>query len=104
MADGCFDILQASHARSLARLKSNGTAVLVAVYDDATLCRILNQSRPVLNQQARAQMVAALAAVDYVLIWPEASLDSLVERLQPDQVEHASDGRNIIGEILDRHK
>ena len=104
LVDGCFDILQAGHARTLARLRSNGAALVVAVYEDATVAQILGRNRPVLGEQARAQLVAALAAVDYVIIWPEARLDGLLDRLHPDCLEHAADERNIIGEILERHR
>ncbi len=100
----CFDVLQASHARFLGQLRADGSALLVAVYDDAVLCRLRRQARPVLPEQARAQLVAALAVVDHVLIWPQPSLDGLLECLHPDRVEHVSDERNIIGEVLDRHQ
>ena len=104
VADGCFDVLRAAHTRFLERLRSDGALLLVAVYDDATLCRLLSQSQSILSASARAQMVAALASVDYVLLWPDSSLDRLLSELHPDQAEHVPEGRNIIGEILDRHK
>jgi bifunctional ADP-heptose synthase (sugar kinase/adenylyltransferase) len=58
----------------------------------------------VLGEQARAQMVAALAAVDYVVIWRRPELDSLFEALQPDRVERSVPGeRNIIEEVRRRY-
>lgn len=101
---GCFDVLQAAHARFLNGLRSHGSLLLVAVYGDAALCEIKRQPKPVLSAQARAQLVAAFGAVDYVLIWPSASLDLLIERLRPGRVEHVSEERNIIEEIVARHK
>jgi|GEM_PF-767476 len=104
LAAGSFDILQVPHARFLAGLKSDGAMLIVAVYDDASLCRMRRQSQPVLSERARAQLVAALRAVDQVVIWPGDSLDELIARLRPKGVEFVPEGRNIIGEILDRHK
>ncbi len=103
LADGYFDVLQAAHARALGRLRSDGAAIIVAVYDDAALCKMRQQQRPILTAQARAQMVAALGVVDYVLVWPETTLDALVAQLRPDQVEHVQDERNIIVEIRRRY-
>lgn len=104
LAAGCFDVLHAGHVRFIRELSNDGAALVVAVYDDATLCRLRGQPRPVLQAQARAQLVAALAGVDYVVVWPEPALDALVKRLAPERVEHAPDGeRNIIEEVLERH-
>lgn len=104
LAAGCFDVLQAAHARFLNGLRSDDSLLLVAVYGDAALCEIRRQPKPVLSAQARAQLVAAFGAVDYVLIWPNPSLDLLIERLRPGRVEHVSEERNIIEEITDRYK
>ncbi len=99
LAAGGFDVLQAAHAEFLTALRSDGDALLVAVFDDASL------GRPVLAEQARAQLVAALRAVDYVLVWPESRLGELRDQLQVARIEPApAAGRNIIGEVLDRHK
>jgi bifunctional ADP-heptose synthase (sugar kinase/adenylyltransferase) len=99
LAAGGFDVLQAAHAEFLSGLRSDGDALLVAVFDDASL------SRPVLPEQARAQLVASLRAVDYVLVWPESRLGELRDELQVARIESVPlAGRNIIGEVLDRHK
>jgi bifunctional ADP-heptose synthase (sugar kinase/adenylyltransferase) len=98
LAAGAFDVLQAAHAQFLSCLRDGGDALLVAVYDDTSLVR------PVLSEQARAQLVAALRAVDYVLIWPQARLEELREHLQAERIETVPDaGRNIIEEVLERH-
>jgi D-glycero-beta-D-manno-heptose 1-phosphate adenylyltransferase len=99
LAAGGFDVLQAAHAEFLSGLRADGDALLVAVFDDASL------GRPVLAEQARAQLVAALRAVDYVVVWPESRLGELREQLQVARIETVPlAGRNIIGEVLDRHK
>jgi bifunctional ADP-heptose synthase (sugar kinase/adenylyltransferase) len=104
LAAGCFDVLQAAHARFLNGIQYDGSVLLAAVYGDAAVCEIRRQPKPVLSAQARAQLVAAFGAVDYVLIWPSASLDALIQRLGPGRVEHATGERNIIEEVIARHK
>ena len=86
-AGGAFDVLQAGHARFLEGLRRPGTEVLVVVYDDASL------ERPILPAAARAQLVAALAAVDYVVVCRRGEVEA--EQEVPEE-------RNIIGEVLSR--
>ena len=98
LAAGSFDVLHAAHARFFTSLRDLDAVLLVVVYDDAT-------AQPVLAAQARAQMVAALAAVGHVILCPQLELEALIARLAPDRVERAVPGeRNIIGEVLERHK
>ena len=99
LAAGAFDVLQAAHVRFLREIRSDGALLLVAVYDDASV------GKPVLPEQARAQLVAALAAVDHVILWPGPKLDSLIEQLQPERVGYAGrNERNIIEEVLRRNQ
>lgn len=105
LAAGCFDVLRASQARFLSRLRGDGAALLVAVYGDQCLRRLLRRAEPILGEQARARMVAALAAVDYVVIWREEDLNPLQRRLQSDPVEVAlAEEGNIIAEVLKRRQ
>jgi bifunctional ADP-heptose synthase (sugar kinase/adenylyltransferase) len=99
VAAGSFDILQASQAQFLRNVRSDGESLLVAVYDDASL------DNPILPAHARAQLVAALRVVDYVLVWPQERRFELCEGLQIERLEEAPAGsRNIIGEVLERHR
>jgi len=103
---GGFDVLQAADARFLRRIHSNGAVLLVAVYNDTTLRGMGQSSGPVLGERARAELVAALETVDYVLVWRQADLKPLVDRLRPDHLEFPAPGeagRNIIGEVRERH-
>ena len=93
LAHGPFDVLLVNHTHALSRLRSPDSTLLVVVYQDA----------PLLNAQARAQLVAALACVDYVLVWPESSLHTLLRDLRPTRVEQVPDERNIIVEIQKRY-
>lgn len=105
VAAGGFDVLQAAHARFLAGLRDSDSVLLVAVWNDLTLSRLSGRPTPVLGQDARALMVAALAAVDYVVVCSEAELESLAAGLSPARLERSIPGeRNIIEEVRARHE
>src|SRR5919107_307617 len=67
--NGCFDILHVGHARYLASARALGDALLVAVNSDASVRRLKGEGRPVMNEAERAEMLAALAAVDFVTVF-----------------------------------
>ena len=99
VARGCFDLLSAEHCRRLARAKERGGRLVVAVYSDK------DPQRTVFSQSARAQMVAALAVVDYVVICDEPQTDRIVSSWQPVAVVDAdpTSARNVIGDVLQRY-
>src|ERR1700740_494643 len=70
-ANGCFDILHVGHIRYLQGARSEGDALIVGVNADSSVCRLKGPGRPILDEGARALLVAALRAVDYVVIFPE---------------------------------
>ena len=57
---------------------------MVGVNSDASVSRLKGPGRPILNQQARAKLVAAIEDVDYVVLFPEPNVESLLEELRPD--------------------
>lgn len=83
LANGIFDVLHAGHVRYLEGAKREGDLLVVAVNSDASARRLKGPGRPVLDEQARAQLVAALAAVDYVTIFSEPTVEPLLEALRP---------------------
>ena len=83
-ANGAFDLLHVGHIRYLEAAKREGDRLIVAINDDESVRRSKGPSRPVLPQADRAELVAALRAVDYVVIFPEATVAPLLELLQPD--------------------
>lgn len=83
-ANGCFDALHVGHIRYLEGARREGDALVVGVNDDASVARLKGPGRPVLPETARAQLVAALRAVDYVVLFGEATVESLLEFLRPD--------------------
>lgn len=83
LANGIFDVLHAGHVRYLEGAKREGDLLVVAVNSDASAARLKGPGRPVLDEQARAQLVAALGAVDYVTVFDEPTVEPLLEALRP---------------------
>jgi rfaE bifunctional protein nucleotidyltransferase chain/domain len=82
-ANGCFDILHVGHVRYLAGARAEGDALIVGVNADSGVKRLKGLGRPVLEERARALLVASLRMVDYVLIFPEATVEMLLAELRP---------------------
>ena len=83
-ANGCFDTLHVGHIRYLEGARREGDILAVGVNSDSSVCRLKGPGRPVLNENARALLVAALRCVDYVVIFSEPDVESLLEDLRPD--------------------
>lgn len=83
--NGCFDILHAGHVSYLAQAAAEGDCLIVAINSDASVRRLnKGPERPIFGQEHRAAMLAALEAVDYVIVFEEATPHALLERLRPD--------------------
>jgi D-glycero-beta-D-manno-heptose 1-phosphate adenylyltransferase len=82
--NGCFDILHVGHVRYLQAARALGDALLVAINSDRAVRELKGVGRPVLNERERAEMLAALAAVDYVTIFDAASPRALIAEILPD--------------------
>jgi D-glycero-beta-D-manno-heptose 1-phosphate adenylyltransferase len=82
--NGCFDILHVGHVRYLEAARQHGDILIVAVNSDASLRSLKGPGRPILDESARARLVAALRAVDYVVIFNEPTVASLLRDLIPD--------------------
>ncbi len=83
-ANGCFDTLHVGHVRYLEAAGREGDILAVAVNSDSSVCNLKGPGRPILPESARAELVAALRAVDYVVLFSEPSVESLLEFLRPD--------------------
>jgi len=83
-ANGCFDTLHVGHIRYLEGARLEGDVLVVGVNADSSVCNLKGPGRPVLNENARAQLVAALRCVDYVVLFTEPNVESLLEDLRPD--------------------
>jgi rfaE bifunctional protein nucleotidyltransferase chain/domain len=82
-ANGCFDLLHVGPIRYLLAAAAEAERLVVAVNDDAMAAR-KGPGRPILPATARAELVAALRGVDYVVIFPEPTVTPLLELLKPD--------------------
>jgi D-glycero-beta-D-manno-heptose 1-phosphate adenylyltransferase len=83
-ANGCFDILHVGHLRYLVGARAEGDALVVGVNADSGVKELKGAGRPVLNETARALLVAALREVDYVVVFPEPNVEALLAELRPD--------------------
>jgi rfaE bifunctional protein nucleotidyltransferase chain/domain len=83
-ANGCFDILHVGHTRYLQGAKALGDVLVVGVNSDASMRCIKDPGRPLMAETARARLVAALACVDYVTVFDDVTVESLLESLHPD--------------------
>ena len=84
LANGCFDTLHVGHIRYLEGARREGDILVVGVNADSSVCALKGPGRPILGEQARAQLVAALRAVDYVVLFDEPNVEALLETLRPD--------------------
>ncbi len=84
MANGCFDILHVGHVRYLQGARREGDILIVAVNSDSSVCALKGAGRPILSEAARAALVGALRAVDYVVLFSEPNVEKLLEDLRPD--------------------
>jgi rfaE bifunctional protein nucleotidyltransferase chain/domain len=83
-ANGGFDLLHVGHVRYLEAARGEADRLIVAVNDDASVRAHKGANRPILSAADRAELVAALRAVDYVVIFAEPTVDSLLQQLQPE--------------------
>ena len=83
-ANGCFDLLHVGHVRYLEAARREGDVLCVGINGDESVRALKGPSRPLLPSGERAEMVAALAAVDFVVIFDEPTAESVLSELQPD--------------------
>ena len=82
--NGCFDILHVGHVRYLQRTKSLADYSIVMLNTDKSVKILKGDSRPINNEQDRAEILNALSCVDYVVLFEEKSPASLLEKIKPD--------------------
>ncbi len=97
--NGCFDILHIGHTRYLAEAKRQGDFLIVAVNSDESVRAIKGADRPINNEKDRAEVLAALACVDAVVIFSEKTPYNLIDSLRPDALIKGSDWeeKDIVG-------
>ena len=83
-ANGCFDVLHVGHVRYLEGARGEADVLVVGVNGDASVRRLKGEGRPVLPEADRALLVAALRAVDHVVVFPDDDVSRLLLALRPD--------------------
>src|SRR5437868_4544415 len=89
--NGCFDILHIGHIRYLGLARKLGEALVVAINSDETVKRLKGPSRPINSEAERAEMLASLRAVDYVVVFDDVSPRTLISKLLPDVLVKGGD-------------
>ena len=97
--NGCFDLLHAGHIASLEKARSLGGFLFLGINSDASVRRLKGPSRPMTRAADRAIVLAALAAVDAVIVFPQDTPLELIKALRPDVLAKGADYRNgmVIG-------
>ena len=83
-ANGCFDVLHVGHVRYLQGAAAEADRLIVAVNEDASVARLKGPGRPMMPAAERAEIVAALEAVDYVVTFADDNVERLLRRIKPD--------------------
>jgi D-beta-D-heptose 7-phosphate kinase/D-beta-D-heptose 1-phosphate adenosyltransferase len=97
--NGCFDILHVGHVRYLRRAKNQGDVLVVGLNTDRSVRAIKGERRPVVPEKERAEILAALESVDYVVPFDEPTPLGLIEALKPNILVKGADWRKsgIVG-------
>jgi rfaE bifunctional protein nucleotidyltransferase chain/domain len=100
-ANGCFDLLHVGHVRYLQGAAAEGDCLVVAVNDDASVRGLKGEGRPILSAADRAELVAALRCVDYVVIFSEPTVAPLLQALRPEV--HCKGTDYTVESVPERH-
>lgn len=84
LANGCFDLLHVGHVRYLHAAKQLGGKLIVAINSDSSVRALKGAGRPLIPARERAEILAALADVDAVLIFPEKDVRAIIREIRPD--------------------
>jgi rfaE bifunctional protein nucleotidyltransferase chain/domain len=83
-ANGCFDVLHVGHIRYLQGAAAEADRLIVAVNDDDSVRQLKGRGRPILSAADRAELVAALRGVDFVVVFGDRTVERLLEAIKPD--------------------
>jgi rfaE bifunctional protein nucleotidyltransferase chain/domain len=89
--NGCFDLIHRGHVRYLEQARDLGEMLVVGINSDLSVRRIKGPSRPVVSQEERSEILAALHCVDIVVIFAEPDPLAIIEQLRPDVLAKGAD-------------
>ena len=89
--NGCFDIIHAGHVRYLEKAKALGDVLVVGLNSDSSIKKIKGETRPIVKQKDRGEVLSALASVDYVIIFNDPTPIKLIEKIKPDILVKGAD-------------
>ena len=98
--NGCFDMLHVGHIRYLQEAKEQGDILIVAINSDDSVRAIKDSKRPLVPENERAEILAALECVDYVMIFPELNPIQFLKELRPDI--HVKGGDYNLDQVIER--
>ncbi len=98
--NGCFDVLHLGHLRYLQAARQLGDLLVVAVNSDSSVRQLKGENRPLVPQAERAEMLAGLECVDYVVIFPELTPIDLLAELKPNI--HVKGGDYKLEQLIER--
>ena len=103
--NGCFDILHAGHVKYLAFARKQGDALVVGLNSDSSVRKNKGPLRPLVSQHDRAQVLAALEVVDYVVIFNETEPAKLIAKIIPDVLVKGADWAHYVSgrEVVEKH-
>jgi rfaE bifunctional protein nucleotidyltransferase chain/domain len=84
LANGVFDLLHVGHVRYLQAAREEGDVLVVGINSDSSTRARKGEGRPIMTERARAAVVAALQAVDYVVIFDDLDVNDLMRQIRPD--------------------
>ena len=101
--NGCFDILHVGHVRYLSKARETGDLLIVGLNTDRSVRTIKGEKRPIVSEKERAEVLAALEIVDYIVLFDEPDPLRLITALKPDILVKGADwskdeiiGRNVV--------
>ena len=102
--NGCFDILHIGHVRLLKKAKSAGDILIVGLNSDKSVKKIKGKNRPVVPENERAEVLASLSAVDFVVMFSEPTPYGLIKKIRPDILLKGADWKKdeIVGDKFAR--
>jgi rfaE bifunctional protein nucleotidyltransferase chain/domain len=101
LANGCFDLLHVGHVRYLQGAAAEADRLVVAINDDESVRALKGEGRPIMNQADRAELIAALRMVDYVVIFPGRTVGDVLLRLRPEV--HCKGTDYTVDTVPERH-